>query len=197
MRSLSGLCPRTARLGGSKRPPVPLKRLTVNVNRAVRRITFEGTPATGVRCCDMLDRVERTYKADVVVLCAGTIESAKIALLSGIPGPSNLVGRGITDHTIRYRHFTVPPADAEGTMTDSAKVVLQHPEASSAEHAFDIIVELGTELNQGRDASDNQGLSMDDLWRARLRRDCGENRDRARRRRDDLRAEVSQVSYSG
>jgi choline dehydrogenase-like flavoprotein len=35
-------------------------------------------------------------------------------------------------------------------MTDSAKIVLQHPGASSAQHAFDIIVELGTELNQGR-----------------------------------------------
>ena len=35
-------------------------------------------------------------------------------------------------------------------MTDSAKVVLQHPDATLDMHAFDIIVELGTELNQGR-----------------------------------------------
>jgi choline dehydrogenase-like flavoprotein len=131
-------------------PPAPRRRPTVNLNHAVGSVTLEDTRATGVRCYDMLDRVERNYKAGAVVLCAGTIESAKIALLSGITGPGNLVGRGITDHAIRYRHFTVPPADAEATMTDSAKVVLQHPEASSAQHAFDIIVELGSELNQGR-----------------------------------------------
>jgi choline dehydrogenase-like flavoprotein len=131
-------------------PPAPLRRPTVNVNHAVRSVTLEGTRATGVRCYDMLDGVERNYKGGAVVLCAGTIESAKIALLSDIAGASDLVGRGITDHTIRYRHFTVPPAVAEATMTDSAKIVLQHPEASTAQHAFDIIVELGTELNQGR-----------------------------------------------
>jgi choline dehydrogenase-like flavoprotein len=130
--------------------PAPRTRPTVNLNHAVWSVNFEGSRATGVRCYDMLERVERNYKAGTVVLAAGTIESAKIALQSGIADPNGLVGRGITDHAIRYRHFTVPPGDPQATMTDSAKVVLQHPQASSAQHAFDIIVELGSELNQGR-----------------------------------------------
>ena len=130
--------------------PAPRRRPTVNLNHAVWSVNLDGTRAIGVRCYDMLERVERNYKAGVVVLAAGTIESAKIALQSGITGPTGLVGRGITDHMIRYRHFTVPPADTEATTTDSAKVILQHPDASGAQHAFDVIVELGSELNQGR-----------------------------------------------
>jgi choline dehydrogenase-like flavoprotein len=131
-------------------PPEGRGQLTVNLNTAVWTVATEGTRATGVRCFDLLDRVQRTYTGNVVVVAAGTIESAKIALLSGLDDPAGLVGRGITDHMIRYRHFTVPPAGPDASMTDSAKVVLQHPAATTDEHAFDIVVELGTELNQGR-----------------------------------------------
>jgi Choline dehydrogenase and related flavoproteins len=51
---------------------------------------------------------------------------------------------------IRYRHFSVPPSGPDASTTDSAKVVLQHPAATADQHAFDIVVELGSELNQGR-----------------------------------------------
>lgn len=128
----------------------PVKRPTVNLNHAVWNVATDGGRATGVHCYDLVDRTERFYKAAAVVLAAGTVESAKIALRSGLTDPANLIGRGITDHAIRYRHFTVPPDDPDATMTDSAKVVLQHPQATLQEHAFDIVVELGTELNQGR-----------------------------------------------
>jgi len=130
--------------------PAPDRQLTVNLNTAVWTVETAGTKATGVRCFDLLDQAQRTYTADTIVLAAGTIESAKIALQSQLTDPAGLIGRGITDHMIRYRHFTVPPGDAEASTTDSAKVVLQHPQATAQAHAFDIIVELGTELNQGR-----------------------------------------------
>ena len=109
-----------------------------------------GNRATGVHCYDLLEQTERTYRADTIVLAAGTIESAKIALQSGLADPANLIGRGITDHTIRFRHFTVPPHHVHSSTTDSAKAVIQHPAATADAHAFDIVVELGTELNQGR-----------------------------------------------
>jgi len=83
-------------------------------------------------------------------LSAGTIESAKIALQSGLSDPNAKIGKGITDHMIRYRHFVVPPGHPNASTTDSAKLLLQNPAATVDQHAFDIIVELGAELNQGR-----------------------------------------------
>ena len=51
---------------------------------------------------------------------------------------------------IRYRHFVVPPDHPNASTTDSAKLVLQHPQATVDQHAFDIVLELGAEFNQGR-----------------------------------------------
>jgi hypothetical protein len=130
--------------------PAPDRQLTVNLNAAVWSVHTNGSRATGVRCFDLLDQTQRVYNGNVVVLCGGTIEWAKIALQSDLNDPANLIGKGITDHMIRYRHFTIPPAGPDSSTTDSAKVVLQHQAATAEEHAFDIVVELGTELNQGR-----------------------------------------------
>lgn len=51
---------------------------------------------------------------------------------------------------IRYRHFVVPPDHPNASTTDSAKLMLQHPQATADQHAFDIVIELGAEFNQGR-----------------------------------------------
>jgi choline dehydrogenase-like flavoprotein len=127
--------------------------LAINLNHYVQRVLVD--PANprrviGVRCLDLSTRREVTYRADTVVLSGGTIESAKIALRSGLEDPAQKIGRGITDHLIRYRHFVAPPAQAHASPTDSAKVLLQHPDATTDQHAFDIVVELGSEFNQGR-----------------------------------------------
>jgi hypothetical protein len=127
--------------------------LTVNLNHAVWTVTVDpndATRVTGVRCFDLLAQGQRTYQAAAVVLSAGTIESAKIALQSGLSDPNGKIGKGITDHMIRYRHFVVPPGHPNASTTDSAKLLLQNPAATVDQHAFDIIVELGAEFNQGR-----------------------------------------------
>jgi choline dehydrogenase-like flavoprotein len=103
----------------------------------------------GVRGWDLLVQRERTFKAKTVVLSAGTIESAKIALQSGLADPNGKIGRGMTDHTIRYRHFTLPPGAGQSSLNDSAKVVLRHQQGSAGQHAVDIVVELGAAFNQG------------------------------------------------
>jgi GMC oxidoreductase/NAD(P)-binding Rossmann-like domain len=129
------------------RPP------TVNLNIAVWSVlTDPAAPhrVTGVRGWDLLAGTARTFHARTVVLAAGTVESAKIALQSGLTDPNARIGRGITDHTIRYRHFTLPPGVPLASGTDSAKVILRHPDAADATHAFDIVVELGADFNQGR-----------------------------------------------
>jgi hypothetical protein len=127
--------------------------LTINLNHAVWTVTTNpANPAqvTGVQCYDLLAQKQRSYQAKTVVLSAGTIESAKIALQSGLNDPNGLIGKGITDHMIRYRHFVVPPDHPNASTTDSAKLVLQHPQATVDQHAFDIVLELGAEFNQGR-----------------------------------------------
>lgn len=126
---------------------------TVNLNFSVWKVlTDPANPrrATGVQGWDMLGRTVRTFSAKTVVLAAGTIESAKIALQSGLVDPAGKIGKGVTDHMIRYRHFTLPPGDAQASLTDSAKVILRHPAAAAGSHAFNVVVELGAEFNQGR-----------------------------------------------
>jgi choline dehydrogenase-like flavoprotein len=126
---------------------------TVNLNVAVWNVVADpNNPAnvTGVRGWDMLGQTMRTFSGRKVVLSAGTIESAKIALQSNLVDPNGKIGRGLTDHTIRYRHFTLPPDSPQGSATESAKVILRNPNAAPGQHAFDIVVELGADFNQGR-----------------------------------------------
>lgn len=131
--------------------------ITVNLNHAVQKVLFNGTAATSVQCYDLLARKQRTYKANRIVLCAGTVESAKIAMNSGIN--NGKIGKGITDHTILYRHFLIPASYWTTTghstvnpagLPQSAKVLLTHPQATKTDHAFDILVEFGAQYNQGR-----------------------------------------------
>ncbi|HXZ99928.1 MAG TPA: GMC oxidoreductase [Candidatus Binatia bacterium] len=127
--------------------------LVVNLNHAVWTVqTDPNNPdhVIGVRGYDLLAQEVRNYQGNAVVLSAGTIESAKIALQSGLADPAGLIGKGITDHLIRYRHFTIPPGNAMCSPASSAKLVLQHPAATVDQHAFDIVLEFGAEFNQGR-----------------------------------------------
>ncbi|KAH8761364.1 hypothetical protein BGZ57DRAFT_904650 [Hyaloscypha finlandica] len=143
--------------------------LTVNLNHAVWDVTLDpnndpnnNKRVTGVRCYDLLDKQPRTYKAKAVVLSAGTLESAKIALNSGIP--NDKIGKGIVDHAIYYRHFVIPSA-AQKVLgltpqnprvappriePQSTKILIRHKSATLQNHAFDIILELGAQFNQGR-----------------------------------------------
>lgn len=126
---------------------------TINLNFAVWSVMPDPANAarvTGVTGWDLLAQAQRSFRGRTVVLAAGTIESAKIALQSGLTDPTNTMGRGLTDHTIRYRHFTLPPGSPLASTTDSAKVLLRHPNASTSTHAFDIVAELGADFNQGR-----------------------------------------------
>lgn len=125
----------------------------LNLNFAVWSVlTAPGnaTRVTGVRGWDLIAQKERSFSGKTVVLAAGTIESAKIALQSGLADPTQRMGRGITDHAIRYRHFTLPPNSVASSEVDSAKVLLRQPTATTARHAFDVVVELGADFNQGR-----------------------------------------------
>lgn len=126
------------------------RRPTVNLNHAVQRILVDGARATGVLCYDLLGRRQRSYRAANVVLCAGTIESAKIALQSGLTDPAGLIGRGITDHPIMFTHFSLPAGSPSAATQSSAKVWSRHRATSPDTHPYNVVVELGADFNQGR-----------------------------------------------
>jgi choline dehydrogenase-like flavoprotein len=134
-------------------PPPGATRPTVNHHLAVWSVLTDPARADrviGVRGWDLLGQRERSFRARTVVLAAGTIESAKIALQSGLNDPNGKIGRGLTDHTIRYRHFALPPGSAHASAAESAKVVLTPAAGAAGAPRFDVVVELGASFNQGR-----------------------------------------------
>jgi hypothetical protein len=123
---------------------------TINLNHAVQRVLHDGGRVTGVECYDLLGKRQRRYRADKVVLSAGTIESAKIALQSGLVDPAGLIGWGITDHPIRYTHFSLPAGSPWANASASAKVWSRHRDTSADSHSYNVVLELGADFNQGR-----------------------------------------------
>jgi len=129
--------------GGPKTP-------TVNLNHAVQQVLVEGGRATGVTCWDLVAGRQRTYRAQTVVLAGGCLESAKIAIQSGITDPNQLIGKGVTDHPIWFTHFSLPKASPHVQEAASAKVWSRHRQTSVTEHPYNVVVELGADFNQGR-----------------------------------------------
>ncbi|MGW6318813.1 GMC oxidoreductase [Streptomyces sp. NPDC055099] len=129
----------------------PPGRIVLNLNHAVREVLTDGDrKASGVLCFDLLNWRERRYKARNIVLAAGTIESAKIALRSRLKDPNQLIGRGITDHPILYTHFSLPSSSPHAVPASSAKVLSRHRDASVGNHPYNAVLELGADFNQGR-----------------------------------------------
>lgn len=131
--------------------------LTVNLNHAAVQIITEGGRATGVVAHDLVADKPRTFRGRAVVLAAGTVESAKLALLSGLNDPSGNLGAGITDHPIFFVHFGLPAGAPLYRADAAAKLLLQHRDAGtqagpprSWTHRYNVVVELGTDFNQGR-----------------------------------------------
>ncbi|WP_343897812.1 GMC oxidoreductase [Craurococcus roseus] len=131
--------------------------LTVNLNHAVVRIDTAGRRATGVVARDLVAGEERTFRAKAVVLSAGTVESAKLAQLSGLADPNGKAGAGMTDHPIFFAHFAVPASSPLYNPGAAAKILLRHKAAGlrsapphQDDHRYNVILELGADFNQGR-----------------------------------------------
>ena len=131
--------------------------LTVNLNHAVVELEKTEDRISGVTAYDLIANKHRTYKGKVVVLCAGTVESAKLALLSELDNSSEKIGVGITDHPIFFTHFAIPLESPYYAALDSSKLLSQHKNAndSSEEHSYNMVLELGSDLNQGRYVDDD------------------------------------------
>ena len=142
--------------------PSGKKSPAINLNHAVVKLETDGAKVVKVVALDLLADTVRSFKAKFVILAAGTIESAKIAKLSGLADPKGLVGVGLTDHPIFYAHFSIPQGRAWHRLDTSSKTLSRHKQASATTHPYNVLLELGADLNQGR------YLDTDTLIRHRL-----------------------------
>jgi choline dehydrogenase-like flavoprotein len=129
--------------------------LWINLNHAAVALQHQDGHITGVVAHDLIANRRRTFRAKRYVLAAGTIESAKLALLSGLEDPNSKIGVGLTDHPILFLHFTVPAGSPLYNAADSAKTLSQHLGASLQTHPYNLLLELGADLNQGRYVDDD------------------------------------------
>jgi choline dehydrogenase-like flavoprotein len=106
-----------------KRVPLPILaaretgRLTIRTDAIVKRITIDSTTgkATGVELIDRLTKRSESISANVVVLCASTIESVRLLLNSasakhpnGLANSSGLLGRYFMDQCPSQIYGSVP-----------------------------------------------------------------------------------------
>jgi hypothetical protein len=125
--------------------------ITVNLNHAVNQLLTDDDRVTGVVAYDLISRQNRTYKADTVILAAGSVESPKITQLSDLGDPSGKLGKGFTDHQIFYTHFGLPATHELFESNASAKLAARYTvRTGQQEHRFLVVVELGADFNQGR-----------------------------------------------
>ena len=113
--------------------------LTINPNHYVVRVEHSGATVTEVVCWDLIANVERRYRGKVVVLAAGSLESPRIALRSGLPDRNGKIGRGLTDHPAFFsREYRLPPGSEFGGLADHAKILMSHRQASLAAHGYNV-----------------------------------------------------------
>lgn len=131
----------------------PGQRLQINLNHLVTRLEFDGGRVAAVVCQDLIASEERRYRGRNVILAAGTLETVRIAKQSGLGHAA--IGRGLTDHPIFFTHFAIHPGQPLYRTDDSSKTLSRHKRASSAEHPFSVVLELGADFNQGRYIDDD------------------------------------------
>jgi choline dehydrogenase-like flavoprotein len=130
-------------------PAVPAN-VDVRLNHLVLQAEHHPGHASAVVARDLASGHESRFEGGVIVLAGGTIESAKLALASGIAPGGGKVGRGITDHPVLFTHFTLPAGSPWAPLNEASKTISRHRQASTAANPFNVVLELGADFNQGR-----------------------------------------------
>jgi GMC oxidoreductase len=129
-------------------------RLQVNLNHLVEGVSETAT-GVAVSVRDLKTEEVRTYQAQFAVLAAGTLESARLALRSGLQ-PNALIGKGLTDHPVYFSHFKIPRKSEFYDPFTSAKILSQPREREGQPRSpYNILLEINADLNQGRYLDDN------------------------------------------
>ncbi|MBK7863119.1 MAG: GMC family oxidoreductase [Archangiaceae bacterium] len=89
--------------------------LTLQSGAIVARLLMRDGRAEGVEWVDAATRTYSGANARLVFLCASTIESLRILMMSGVGDSSGLLGRGLMDHIVVNTYFRMPGIrDVEG-----------------------------------------------------------------------------------
>ena len=137
--------------------------LQVNLNHMVEGVS-ETANGVSVQARDLKTGELRTYMAKYAVLAGGTLESARLALRSGLQ-PNALIGKGLTDHPVHFSHFRIPRDSEFYDPFTSAKTLSQPREREGRQRPpFNILLEINADLNQGRYLDDN---ILNDLLKSR------------------------------
>ncbi|QDV81753.1 GMC oxidoreductase [Planctomycetes bacterium TBK1r] len=115
--------------------------LTINSGHLVTHLETDGDQVSRVVCQDLLGNQTRSYRGKYVVLAAGSLESAKIVLNSGLNDPNNKVGVGLTDHPAFFSaQYTIPGNNPFSGSDKHAKVFLYRDDATFDNHPFNVEV---------------------------------------------------------
>jgi len=132
--------------------PLGRANLFVNLNHLVTRLEKTGSKITGVVCQDLVGNRQRTYRAEAVVLAAGSIETPKIALRSQLANPNSRTGVGLTDHGSFFSTTFEIPASSPYAGNDKYARIFLYADGN-ASHRFNMEVELNDDYFRVRHAN--------------------------------------------
>ena len=132
------------------------RNLTINLGHLVTHIATNGTKAADVVCQDLLGNTTRRYRGKCIVLAAGSLESPRIAMNSGLNDPGGRLGVGLTDHPAFFSAvYNIPDGSPFGGSKRHAKVFLFKKTATFDDHPFNVEVVVNPELWQVRNSDDD------------------------------------------
>jgi hypothetical protein len=119
--------------------PAGSANLTINLHHLVTRLEPRDDAPMTVVCQDLAGNRERRYQGRFVVLAAGSLQSPKIAIESGLNDPSGNMGRGLTDHPAYFSaDYEVPAGFPLDAPDKHAKILLSPNGASAQEHPYHV-----------------------------------------------------------
>ena len=131
--------------GTSNSPPyLHLSEQVTRISRAASdKASQQVWTVHGVNVTDGSPTIRHAKK---VVLAAGAIETARIALASGLD--NDLIGQGLTEHDMWWVHFQVPADSPFCSPGQSTKLIAASERRTDLD--CNVQVELNCELNEGR-----------------------------------------------
>jgi choline dehydrogenase-like flavoprotein len=131
--------------------------LKINLGQLALRIETTGSRATTVVCQDLLGNTLRRYKGRIIVLAAGSLESPRIAINSGLHNFNGKIGVGLTDHPAYFSaEYTIPDGNEFAGPDKHAKILMSKEGATFNDHPFNVEVLINPRYW-------NQRLSDDEL----------------------------------
>lgn len=130
--------------------------LTINLGHLVTNIETNATRASAVVCQDLLGNVKRRYRGKMIILAAGSLESPRIAMNSGLLDPNQKIGRGLTDHPAFFSaQYTIPTGSPFEGQDRHAKVFMYRKDATVNRHPFNVEVLINPTFWHIRNSDDD------------------------------------------